>query len=58
MDEQAKLKEKNLRRKRTVAYIGIAAVALNLITVNGQPIEAFAFAFDPKNWQRWRRWSF
>ena len=31
-----------------VAVSGIAALALDKITVNGQPIERFAFSFDPK----------
>ena len=28
---------------------GVAAIALDKITVHGQPIERFAFSFDPKN---------
>ena len=30
-----------------VAVSGVAAIALDRITVNGQPIERFAFSFDP-----------
>ena len=31
-----------------VAVSGVAAILLDKITVNGQPIERFAFSFDPK----------